>query len=100
MGSGVSRTIIGAYVGTGAALTIEIHGQRPKALRFVNLTTGAGSTAEWQDTMVDGTVVTHDSGADAIDSSNGITPTDKGFTVGTNAVINTSGEEIHYTMSL
>ena len=85
--------ITGSYVGTGAELTIEV-GFRPKYIKFANFTTG--SAAEYMDSMADDSVVTHDSGTDAFPTSGGITLTDSGFTIGTNAAVNTSANVVHY----
>lgn len=84
----------GAYNGTGVAQTIGSVGFQPKYVKFLNKTTGAA--AEWSDTMTDAHAVTHDSGTDASLTSQGVTPTDTGFSIGTNAVINNSGDEIHW----
>lgn len=84
----------GAYDGTGAALELYGVGFRPKYVKFVNQTTGA--VAEWSDTMPDAAVVTHDSGTDAVDTAQGVTPADTGFSLGTNAVINNAGDRVHY----
>lgn len=92
-GSGLP-TRTGAYDGTGAALSNSIVGFRPKSIKFINEDTGA--SAEWTDTMTDATVITHDSGVDAIDAAQGVTPLDDGFSLGTNAVINTSGQRVHW----
>ena len=85
----------GAYNATGAALDLFGVGFTPKLILFFNLTTGA--TAEWSDSMEDDSVVTHDSGTDAVATSGGVTPDDAGFSIGTNAVINTADDRVHYT---
>jgi len=90
--AGAIRT--GSYLGTGAAQTIGTVGFRPRYIKFLNKTTGAA--AEWSDTMTDVHAVTHDSGTDASLTSQGVTPTSTGFTLGTNAVINGAAETIHW----
>lgn len=85
----------GSYESDGNALTVDNVGFRPKRVRFVN--EGTGAEAEWQDTMPDDSVRTHDSGTDAFATSDGVTPQEDGFAVGTNAVVNTSGEVVHWT---
>lgn len=87
-------TISGGYAADGVARTIETLGFRPQYIKFINLTTGA--TAEWTDKMDDLTVVTHDSGTDAIDTAQGVTRLTDGFSIGTNAVINNSGDDMRY----
>jgi len=84
----------GRYKGTGIAFNIDTPGFTPKYIRFINETTGA--EAEWTDQMADGSVRTSDSGTDAFATSNGVTPRNNGFTVGTNAVINTSADVVHW----
>ena len=86
-------TWTGSYVGTGAALDVEV-GFKPKYLKFINATTGA--TAEYSDTMAADAVVTHDSGVDASATSGGVTLTDTGFSLGTNAVVNTAADIVHF----
>lgn len=87
-------TRTGSFIGNGATKLIETIGFEPKSVSFVNLTTGA--RGEWLDSMDAATVVTSDSGTDAVDAANGLTPTLEGFSLGANAVVNASGEEIHY----
>lgn len=93
---GTNPVITGSYEGTGAGITINIIGFKPKYIRFVNA--GTGAEAEYSDTMADDEVRTSDSGTDAYATSGGVTLTDTGFTLGTNAVINTAGEVVHYTV--
>ncbi len=84
-----------SYLATGSAFNIDIVGYTPKRVRFINQDTGA--EAEWTDSMADDSVRTSDSGTDAFATSDGITPRSQGFTVGTNAVINTDTQQIHWT---
>ena len=93
MSGGTLPTIVGSYVGTGAAKSIEV-GFRPKYLKIVNVTTGAA--AEFMDTMAEDSVITHDTGTDGIVTSEGVTLTDAGFDLGTNAVINGSTNIVHF----
>lgn len=89
----------GIYIGTGAAKDVFTVGYAPRYIKFVNLTTGAA--AEFNDCMDPATVVTHDSGTDAVDTAQGVTLADqKGFSIGTNAVINNSGDTITWTASV
>lgn len=93
MGSPAQYLGIGAYIATGAGLEVKV-GYKPDFIQFINLTTGA--LAEYLSNMDAGTVVTHDSGTDAVDTAQGVTLTDLGFTIGTNAVINTSTNQVHW----
>jgi hypothetical protein len=90
---GTHPTIVGSYVGTAAPKSIEV-GFKPKYIKFVN--GGNGSTAEFMDTMDADSVVTHDSGTDALVTSEGVTLTDTGFDLGTNAVVNGSTLLVHF----
>lgn len=93
MGSGGTLpTMSGKFVGTGSLVTVDV-GFRPKLVKLVNLTDPAEGT--WIDSMADGTAL---AGTDtfAAVSSNGITPTETGFTVGTDANFNTSGETVYW----
>ena len=85
----------GAFTSDGAARTIETPGFRPKRVTFVNITNFA--TGVWHDTMPDASVQTQEAGTGAFDTTNGVTPTDEGFTLGANAALNTTAEEIHWT---
>lgn len=91
---GTHPTLVGSFVGTGAAKSIAEVGFRPKYVKFVNTTLGA--TAEYMDTMAADSVITHDSGTDGLVTTEGVTLTDNGFDLGTNAVINGSTNIVHY----
>lgn len=94
MASGGSLPVItGSFVGTGAARSVEV-GFKPKYIKFINIATGA--VAEYSDTMAADTVVTHDSGTDALVASEGVTLEDTGFALGTNAVVNGSTNIVHF----
>lgn len=94
MSGGSLPTKTGKYVGTGAAQTLDVVGFKPKYIKFVNA--GTGAVAEYVDTMDDDAIVTHDSGTDAVVTSQGVTLEANGFAIGTNAVINGSGNHIHW----
>jgi hypothetical protein len=95
MASGNSLPIrTGKFTSNGAARTIETPGFRPKMVRFINATNAAHGL--WLDTMPDGYVHTQEGGTAALATSNGVTPLAEGFTLGTNAVLNTTAEVIHW----
>lgn len=95
--SGGTRVMMGSYVGTGTAFNVRIVGFRPKKVTLINVT---GLTrAEWHNTMADASVFktfNHASVQHAFVTSNGITPLSNGFTVGTDADLNTAAEIVHY----
>jgi len=96
MASGVDRVVVGAVIGTGLAMNIDTIGFRPKLVRVVNVTTL--SRHEWFKGMADAAAVkTVTAGDITAISSNGITPREKGFTLGAAAGgVNIDGEKCHY----
>jgi hypothetical protein len=83
--------------GTGAAIHVDC-GFKPKFVMIMNLTTLVVSMAS--DTMTSAHVVqVNDSGADTTNvlhaTSNGITLRPKGFTIGTDADLNTEADVLH-----
>ncbi len=94
MASGNSNpTRTGAFVGTGSLITVNV-GYRPKSVQLVNA--GDPGHALHIDTMPDDSCFIDDGGAPAYVTSAAITLTDNGFTVGTNAALNTSGEQVFW----
>lgn len=91
----------GVVMGTGALITVnkEKCGFKPRMVKLINKT--GLCSAEWLDTMAnDSMQKSADSGAGAVDNvdvtSNGIIPLASGFSIGTDADLNVSGEAIHY----
>ena len=89
----------GEVVGTGSAFNV-ICGFKPKHIRIMNRTDNSHS--EWNDAMPDASAqLTIDSGAGSTDvsfiTSNGITPLYNGFTIGTNAALNTASDVVYWT---
>lgn len=97
MSSGVARVMAGSYIGTGVAFNVDTVGFRPKIVKLFNV---AGLTeCTWTKTMADASVFkifNHDTVQVAFATSNGITPRANGFTVGTDADINTDTERVHW----
>lgn len=100
MSSGVTRTAFGAFDGTGALLTVEAEiGFRPRVVRLVS---GGGLvTANWQEGMDEGRGFKRVTAGtmSQIAASAGITPTDKGFTLGADTDLNVSGERVYWEAS-
>jgi len=99
--SGANRNYIGFFRGTGAAQTITEAGFRPRKVKVTHL--GDGSTVE----LVDGEeavaadaggLLTPDDGSakSFLSAAAGLTITDSGFTVGTSAACNESGEAFRF----
>lgn len=91
--AGDQPLVTGSFVSDGAAVTVPC-GFRPKKVELLNLSNAA--RGYWVDTMPDDSVVVAEGGTESYATSDGITPGDASFDVGTNAVINTSGEEVHW----
>lgn len=99
MASGVNRVMIGAALGTGAALNIRTVGFRPRLVRVVNVASGGLCRAEWFEGMADASAVktvNHDTTQTSVITSNGITPLSDGFTLGADTDLNVSGEQFHW----
>lgn len=97
MASGSGRQASGSYVGTGSAFNVQTVGFRPRMVLLFNVT---GLThAVWSEGMADGYVfkiINHASTQHVLATSNGITPLVDGFTVGSDADINTAAETVYY----
>ena len=97
MGSGVNRVMNGSYTGTGVAFNIRTVGFRPRKVELINV--DGLTRATWTNTMADASVskiINHASAQNVWATSNGITPLSNGFTVGTDADINTDTEVVHW----
>lgn len=99
MGSGVARTVSGAYEGTGAALNVQLDkvGFQPKRVTIYRIDTQQDKV-EWLEGMADdsGLLTNGSSGARSLVSSGMVTPTASGFSLGTNAGVNNSGDSYRY----
>jgi hypothetical protein len=97
MGSGVSRVMAGSFIGTGALLNVDTVGFRPKMVQLFNAT---GLTqAVWTKTMADDSAfkqINHGTVQNAFITSDGIIPRANGFSVGTDADLNTAAEVVHW----
>lgn len=95
MASGNSLPLrTGRFVSDGTLRTIDTPGFVPKHVSLFNESNGA--RGDYTDTMLAGSILVHEAGTSAYAATGGITPTGTGFSVGTNAVVNTSGEIIHW----
>lgn len=95
MGSGVNRMVTGSIVATGSAMNIRMVGFRPSKVTVLNAS--APARGEWQDTMADASMLKQvTAGTASFVTSNGITPLSDGFTLGTDADLNTADEVIHW----
>ena len=93
MSGGSLPTITGTYIGTGVALEITTPGFRPKRVELVNMTTA--SYGIHTDKMADGTGLTIAAAA-VVAGADFVTLTDEGFIVGTDASINSVGEQVQF----
>ncbi len=95
MGSGVQRMLTGKVVGTGSLLSVRTIGFRPSRVELVN-ETGLVS-AEWQDSMADGDMYKRVTGGTLSKvTTDGVTPLSDGFSLGADADVNVSDEEVHW----
>lgn len=97
MSSGAAKRFAGSVTGTGASLTIRGAPFKPRSVRLVNQ--GGLVTGEWFDPMPEGSVAKRvTAGTMTVPTTNGVTPTSDGFTLGADADLNVDGELIYYEM--
>lgn len=95
MGSGVSRVMTGSLIGTGSAIDVRTVGFRPQRVVILNVT--APARGEWHDTMADASALKQiTAGTASFVTTNGITPLSDGFTLGSDADLNTAAEVVHW----
>lgn len=95
MGSGVSRVKTGAVVGTGAALDVRTVGFRPSCVKLIN--GDSDDSMIWSDTMADAAgYKSLKAGANAMVTSDGVTPLSDGFRLGADTDMNVDGELVHW----
>lgn len=91
MGSGLTRYLNGAGVGSGSDLDIKVIGFKPRCVHIINIT--SGDELWWNDTMADDKGYKRvAAGTGAMISSNGITPLPEGFSFGADTDLNVDGE--------
>lgn len=93
-----SNCATGTQTMSGSAVTL-VCGFKPKVVRVLNTTNK--STGQWNDLMPDAAVFkTIDSGVGTTDityaTTNGITPTFNGFTIGTDASMNNNNDVVFW----
>lgn len=95
MSSGVMRKMTGSFTGTGAAVEVKTIGFRPRHVRLMNRQ--GLCQAEWTDSMPDASAFKQiTDGTTTFITSNGITPLSNGFSLGADADLNVSGEDVHW----
>lgn len=94
MSSGVRASASGSFVSNGSAKTISTPGWQPGK---VEVRCSGGDRGDWFASMPDGHVskITA-AGAVSHATSNGITPTATGFTLGADADLNANGETVYW----
>ena len=95
MASGRSRTVVGSFIGTGVSLTISKVGFTPRSLRLFNQDDPA--FGDYVEGMAADSVAKQKAGTSSFATSNGITLTATGFTIGTDTDLNVDGERTWYT---
>jgi len=95
-----TRKVVGSYIGTGSAFNITTVGFRPRSVKLWNIT--GLTTAVWMRDMPDASAfkqINHADTQNVYVTANGITPLSNGFTVGTDADINTAAETVMFEAS-
>jgi len=96
MSSGVSRLMVGSFIGTGAALEVRTVGFRPKYVKIFNVSAD-NAAGEWLQGMADDSAFkTITDGTVSVITSDGITPLSDGFGVGADADLNVDGELVRW----
>lgn len=93
MGSGTSVSV-GAFIATGSAITIAKVGFKPRLVLLINV--DDPGLAVHIEGMPAAAAFIHTDATSSYVTSNGVTLTDTGFTVGTDANLNTDGEQVFY----
>jgi hypothetical protein len=93
MASGDAKVRVGSFNSTGALVTIEL-GWKPRAVMMW----GSTASGNWGEDMADDSAYKRvTAGTGSTVTSNGITPTSTGFTVGTDSDLNPSSSVVvHY----
>lgn len=92
-----SQNVTGAFMGTGASLTISTIGFKPRHLKLFNADDPA--FGEYFEGMPDDYVAKQKGSATTYATSGGITLTATGFTIGTDTDLNVSGEQVFFHAS-
>lgn len=93
MSSG-TQCAVGAFIATGSLMHITKLGFKPRFLVLVNI--DDPGFAIFIEGMADASALIHTDATTSHPTTNGITLTDTGFDVGTDANINTDGEQVFY----
>lgn len=90
MASGRSRTVVGSFIGTGSSYTVSKVGFKPQSVELFNQDDPAfGRHIEG---MADASVAKQKGASSSFATSNGVTLTSTGFTVGADTDLNVDGE--------
>lgn len=93
--SGYSEIYTGSFVGTGALLTIKRASFTPRKIHILG---SDGSEANWSEGMPEGSMHKRVAGGTGtFPQTNGITPIENGFTLGTDA-FNADARTYYYTV--
>jgi len=95
MASGGRRSFFGAFIGTGASLTISKIGFHPSRVDLVNVDDpGFGTHVEG---MPAASMAKQVDATSSFVTSNGITLNDAGFILGADTDLNVDGEQVFFT---
>jgi len=96
MASGI-QVVHGFFDGTGTPLAITTKiGFRPRKVELYNLSADP-AFGVWYEGMDDDSLWKQKAGTTSVASSDGITPTDTGFSIGADTDLNVAGEQVAYT---
>lgn len=91
-----ARIVTGAIIESGTAVAVDVNlGFTPRYVKIWNET--SGDMIEWNDTMADAEGMKRVAAGTASKvTSNGITPSSHGFTIGLDTDINVTAEQMSY----
>jgi hypothetical protein len=99
MASGVTRSVSGSYVGTGAAQDVKLDkvGFKPKRVTIYRMTTRQDK-AEHVEGMADASFLftKGDDGVRSLVTAQGVTLNDTGFSLGTDVAVNAAADTYRY----
>lgn len=97
MASGAKSPRVVPLIGTGADLTNDTVGFKPRIIDALNVDTG--DRLEWREGMAADSAIktTASTGANSKVTSNGLTARDAGFALGADTDVNVSGENVIVT---
>ena len=95
MASGVSRVMVGAFIGTGASKDVRTVGYRPSKVEVLNV--DGLAKGEWVEGMADASALKQiTDGTISVVTTGGITPLSDGVSLGDDSDLNVDTELVRY----